>query len=132
MKTKMYNDIDMKPKTKLLVYLHIFLMVYSTGGIFSKLAAGERFLSKPFLIFYACEIAILMGYAIGWQQFVKRLPLSLVYANKAVTVVWGGIWGVMLFKEELNVGKAIGLTLVIVGVALYGIGDAKGEVGNAG
>lgn len=115
----------MKPKLKLYLALHLFLMIYSTGAIFSKLAAGEEFLSLPFLVFYGLEILILAFYAIGWQQFVKRMPLSVAYANKAVTVVWGCIWGMLIFHEHLTPGKAAGILLVLGGVVLYGIADGK-------
>jgi len=114
-------------KTKLFLSLHLFLMIYSTGGILSKLAAGQAFLSLPFILFYGLEILILAFYAIGWQQFIKRMPLSVAYANKAVTVVWGCIWGVVIFREQLSVGKLVGGLLVLCGVALYGFADCRAQ-----
>ena len=115
----------MKNKSKLYLSLHLFLMLYSTGGILSKLAAGQAFLSPMFILLYGLEIVILAFYAIGWQQFIKRMPLSVAYANKAVTVVWGCIWGVLIFREHLTIGKVIGGLLVLCGVALYGYADGK-------
>ena len=119
----------MKAKTKLYLALHLFLMLYSTGGIVSKLAAGQAFLSVPFITFYALEILILAVYALGWQQFVKRMPLSVAYANKAVTVIWGSLWGVLVFHEHLTPGKIIGGLLVLCGVALYGYADGRSNMG---
>lgn len=113
----------MNKRAKLYLSLHLFLMLYSTGGIISKLAAGHAFLSLPFILLYGVEILILAFYAIGWQQFIKRMPLSVAYANKAVTVVWGCVWGVLVFHEHLSVGKVIGGLLVLCGVALYGYAD---------
>jgi len=115
----------MKSKAKLFLALHIFLMLYSTGGIISKLAAGKEFLSAPFIALYALEILILGFYAIGWQQFIKRMPLSAAYANKAVTVVWGCVWAVLVFHEQLTPGKLCGAVLVLIGVALYGYADGR-------
>ena len=77
------------------------------------------------MLLYGAEILILAFYAIGWQQFIKRMPLSAAYANKAVTVVWGCIWGVVFFQEQLSVGKIIGAVLVLAGIALYGYADGK-------
>lgn len=105
--------------------LHLFLMVYSTGGIVSKLAAGHPFMSPAFIALYSIEILILGFYAIGWQQFIKRMPISVAYANKAVTVVWGCVWGVLIFHEHLTAGKIVGAALVLAGVALYGYSDGK-------
>ncbi len=115
----------MASNVKTSIALHLFLMVYSVGGIVSKLAAGKEFLSLPFLFLYGAEILILAFYAFGWQQFIKRMPLSVAYANKAVTVIWGCLWGVLFFNEHLSAGKVIGALLVLIGVALYGCADGK-------
>ena len=117
--------ITMKQSTKLYIALHLFLMFYSVSGVVSKLAAGKPFLSPAFIALYGIEILILGVYAIGWQQFIKRMPLSVAYANKAVTVVWGCVWGVLIFREQLTPGKIIGALLVLCGVALYGWADGK-------
>ena len=101
-------------------------MLYSTGGVISKLAGSHPFLSLPFILLYGLEVLILAFYAIGWQQFIKRMQLSVAYANKAVTVVWGCVWGVVIFREQLSIGKIIGGLLVLCGVALYGYADGQG------
>jgi len=114
-----------KTRAKTYIALHLFLMVYSISGVISKLAAGQPFLSPAFILLYALEILILAFYAIGWQQFIKRMPLSVAYANKAVTVVWGCIWGVLIFQEHLSVGKVVGGLMVLCGIALYGYADGQ-------
>lgn len=115
----------MKSDIKLYIALHLFLMAYSTGGVVSKLAAGQPFLSVSFVLLYGLELLILAFYAVGWQQFIKRMPLSAAYANKAVTVVWGCVWGVLIFREHLTIGKALGAALVLFGIALYGYADGE-------
>ena len=42
----------MKDKIKPFIELHILLLVYSLGGIFSKLAGQSDFLSLRFMLFY--------------------------------------------------------------------------------
>ena len=105
--------------------LHIFLMLYSTGGIISKFASRHEFLSLTFVLLYGLEILILAFYAVGWQQFIKRMPLSVAYANKAVTVIWGCVWGVIIFHEGLSLGKVLGGLMVLAGVILYGLEDGR-------
>ncbi len=112
---------------KLILALHLFLMIYSISGVVSKFAAGQAFMSPSFILLYGIEVLLLAFYAIGWQQFVKRMPLSLAYANKAVTVVWGCVWAVLIFHERLTLGKVVGAALVLVGVALYGYADGKAD-----
>lgn len=117
-------------KTKTLILLHAMLMIYSTSGILSKLAAGEPFLSFRFCLYYGGVIALLGIYAIGWQQIIKRLPLTTAFANKAVTVVWGIVWGAVFFYEAVTVGKVVGALLVVAGVALFATADTDKEHSN--
>lgn len=72
-----------------------------------------------FIIFYGGMILLLGIYAIFWQQIIKRLPLTLAFANKAVTVIWGMVWGVLIFHEHLSVGKFVGAAVIIAGIVLY-------------
>ena len=113
----------MKAKTYFL--LHILLMFYSSVAILGKLASRYEFLSIQFLALYGAEIAVLGIYAICWQQVIKRMPLSAAYANRAVMVIWGCIWGVLIFKEQLTAGKVLGGILVLAGVVLYGIAEGR-------
>ena len=110
-----------KSKLKVLFALHLMLMIYSMSGICSKMASQQDFLSFKFCLFYAIIIFLLGFYAIGWQQIIKRLPLTTAF------VVWGIIWGAVFFHESITVGKVIGAALVIVGVVIYARAD-EGEV----
>lgn len=117
------DNLMQRSNTKWIIITHILLLCYSTEGIFSKLAAREAFLSIQFIVLYGIVLLILAVYALGWQQIIKHLPLTSAYANKAVTVVWGIIWGVLVFHEQVTAGKIIGAVLVILGVALYAEAD---------
>jgi len=112
-------------KFSMFLPLHLLLMVYSTSGIFSKTAATAPFLSLKFCLCYGAIIGLLGIYAIGWQQIIKRMPLTTAFANKAVTVVWGIVWGVLFFKEQITIGKVIGAALVILGVVLFAGADEE-------
>lgn len=105
--------------------LHVLLLVYSVSIVFSKLASGYSFLSAGFILCYGLMLLLLGVYAVFWQQIIKRLPLMTAYANKAVTVVWGIVWGAAVFHEEITWGKAFGAVLVIAGVILNVSGDDK-------
>lgn len=114
-------------KIRILVALNVLLMVYSMSGILSKLAAGVDFLSWQFVGLYAGIIAILGIYAIGWQQILSRMALTSAFANKAVTIVWGIIWGFLFFQEQITLGKVIGGALIIAGVVLFDTADGDDE-----
>ena len=106
-------------KRGILLALHGLLLIYSFSGVFSKLAAGSRFPGIRFCIYYGAVLLILFLYAIGWQQIIKRMSLSAAFANKAVTTVWGTVWGILLFREKLTPGKVIGILLIIGGIVLF-------------
>lgn len=112
-----------KQKLKIIFFLHMMLMIYSMSGICSKKAAGVPFLSVQFCFYYGMIIFLLGFYAVGWQQIIKRLPLTTAFANKAITVVWGIIWGVIFFNEAITIGKIVGAVFVIAGVVIYAYAD---------
>ena len=117
--------IRSKHINKALIVLHIVLVVYSFLGIASKLAAGEDFLSAKFIMYYAVVIFNLGVYAIVWQQLLKHLPLVTAYANKAVTVIWGIVFGYIFFGEAITVQKIIGSIVIIAGIYLVVTADKE-------
>lgn len=104
--------------------LHLMLVLFSFNAVLSKLAAQYPFPSFKFILFYGCSMLALGAYAIGWQQVIKHLPLTTAYANRSVTVVWGIVWGVLLFHEQLNAPKVVGALVVLTGVVLFAWADS--------
>ena len=98
--------------------LQLMILLNSLGGICSKLAGREVFLSARFILLYGGLLMILFVYAIGWQQIIKRMPLTTAYANKAVGIFWTILWGVMLFNEKLTFRMIIGVFVVLCGVMI--------------
>lgn len=115
----------MKAKIKRYVFLHMLLFVFSMSSVCSKLAAGEAFMSFRFMVLYGAVIALLGIYAVFWQQIIKNMPLTAAYANRAVTVFWGMVWGLLIFREKITPGKAAGALLVIAGIILFAISDRE-------
>lgn len=96
--------------------LHIELLLFSLGGICSKFASQHEFLSFWFIFFYGLVILNLGVYAIVWQQIIKKLPLNTAYSNKAITIVWGILWGFVFFQEQIKWNMLLGAAIVILGV----------------
>ena len=115
-------------EAKALVALHVLLAVYSLSSVCAKLAYGFEFMSFGFIGCYAGMIALLGVYAVGWQQIIKRLPLTYAYANKAVTVLWGIVWGVLLFHEQVSAPKLLGAAVVLAGVVLFSLAEKDDAV----
>ena len=114
-----------KKKNKLIYFvaLHVMLLVFSLGSVCSKIAAGKEVLSPGFCFFYGLLIFILFVYAIVWQQILKGLNIVTAYANKAITVIWGLIWGNLIFNETITIKNLIGAAIIILGVYLVVSGD---------
>ena len=53
-----------------------------------------------------------------WQQILKKLPLITAYANKAIIIIWGLVFGMLFFKETITVQKIIGAVIIMAGVVM--------------
>lgn len=112
----MINKETKTEKIKYFIILHIELFVFSLGGICSKLAVQNQFLSFWWIFWYGLVILNLGVYAIVWQQIIKHLPLTTAYANKAVGILWGILWGIVIFGEQIKWNMIVGAIIVIIGV----------------
>ena len=112
---------------KYIVVLHLILAVYSLTGVASKFAAGEELLSMKFILLYGIVLFGLFLYAVAWQQIIKHMPLITAYANKGVTVIWGIVWGSLIFSERITVKHLIGACIIIAGIVLIVTADAREE-----
>lgn len=118
-----------KSKSKIgsMICLHITFFIYSLASVFSKKAGSQDMFSLEFICFYGMVLFILMLYALLWQQNLKRLPLVTAYANKAVTVIWGLIWGILLWDEKVSLNNVIGALIIMAGVVVIAA-EEKEEV----
>ena len=108
----------MKKKVQSYIALHSLLLIFSLSGFFSKKASLEEPFSSRFLFYYFIVLAIMAIYAIGWQQVIKKIPLTTAYANKAVCTIWGMIWGSCFFNETVSLKRLIGAAVVIIGIVV--------------
>ena len=114
-----------KVDKRVFLALHLLLFLFACTAVLSKLAAQEEFLSLRFFLFFGGEFLLLGIYAVGWQQILKRLPLTLAYTNKAVTLVWSLLFGVLLFHERVGIKQILGCALVVAGVVLFVRADVE-------
>ncbi len=112
------------------IVLHAMLAVYALSSVCAKMAGQEEPLSFKFCMYYGILLLLLGLYAIGWQQIIKRMPLTAAYANKAVGVIWACIYGVIFFGEKITPGKIISALLTIAGVVLFAFADSNERGGD--
>lgn len=114
----MRNDHDSKKSTYLL--LHISLLFSSLSGVCSKLASGyaDHIFPLQFIFWFGLVFVIMFGYAVIWQQILKRMPLTVAYANRPVTLIWGIIWGALIFGEKITWNMIAGAVVIFAGICL--------------
>ena len=98
--------------------LQVIVAIYTLSGVLSKFAAAQEFMSWPFILLYGGEVAILGIYALLWQQIIKRMDLSIAYANRAIALLWSMLWAVLFFRESISIQNIAGVLIVIAGTII--------------
>jgi len=96
-------------------------IIYSFCLVLASWAGHFEITSISALWRYFVSFFLLGVYAIVWQQILKRVPLTVAYAARAVTVLLGMLWGAFFFAETINLQMTIGAALIISGVVLVAI-----------
>ena len=79
-------------------------------------------LTNPLLLSGYClygVFAALLVYAL------RHGELSILYPVIALTYVWVSILSVVIFHESMNTMKALGIVVIVIGVAVLGRGGSK-------
>lgn len=105
---------------KLLVFLvmNIAFFLYSLSSVCSKSTSLVKSFSLTYIVLYGMVLVLLFVYAFLWQKVLKYMPLSIAYANKAVVVIWGILWGIIFFKEKIRITGIVGVVLIIAGILI--------------
>jgi drug/metabolite transporter (DMT)-like permease len=75
------------------------------------------------LVFFGLSILTLGIFSIAWQRLLNKFDLSKVYFFKATTIIWGMIFGILLFNEEVTINMIIGVVVTTLGVATILTGE---------
>ncbi|MDD4690575.1 MAG: EamA family transporter [Eubacteriales bacterium] len=110
--------MNKKASIKNLTLLNISFLIYSFAGVLSKKASSYEYFSFDFIKYFMCAVFIIILYSIIWQLSLQRIPLSIAYSNKATTMIWGLIWSILIFHEDLRAGIIVGGCLIIAGILL--------------
>ena len=112
-----------KIEKKYYLLLHGGFLLFSFSAVFLKAASGYDSFSIPFLFLWGLALFVLFLYAILWQVILQKFPLSTAFANRGIVVVWGILWGMIIFREEITVGKVIAAVLIVTGIVILGKGN---------
>ena len=110
------KGLEKKTTWKVILCLHLILFLYSLESVCSKMAAAQEMFSFKFFLFYGLVLFFLFFYALAWQRILKYMPLTVAYANKGITIIWGMIWGAVLFNEAITLKTIIGGAIILAGI----------------
>lgn len=95
--------------------LFVAFLIYSFATVFAKYAAlsdgGFRF-----WLFLGLEILTLGVYALLWQQALRYTSLIAAMAMKGVVVIFGLVWSVLFFGEDITRNNIIGALIIVAGI----------------
>ena len=100
------------------LFMHTAFLVYCIYPLLGKFATRYELLSLPFIALYCVVFGVLFVYAILWQQVLKKIPLTTAIANKSITIVWGMIFGLLIFREQVSLKMIIGAVLILSGILI--------------
>lgn len=103
-------------KLREIILLQAAFLIYSIGSLFSKMSLSEPISATRVLVFYGLSLFFVMLFALIWQQLIKDIPLTIAYANKGITVLWGMLFGSIFFQEAITFGMVVGLAFVVTGI----------------
>ena len=111
------SKYDNKKRKKLIsiIVLQVAVIIHALSGVFSKMASGHEFLTWEFILPYGLSLFCMLLFAVLWQYSLKRISLINAFLSKAMGTIWMALFGFILFKEAITIGRIIGLLLVIVG-----------------
>ena len=108
-----------------IVLLQGNVLIFALSSLMMKLAGGYPFLSWGFILCYGGGILLLGIYAIFWQQFLKRMPLSVAYANRAMSMLWTMVLGALFFQETIRWNMILGAVIIGTGILIMVNADEK-------
>lgn len=114
-----------KASLKLILLLQACVLLFSVSSVLMKFASGYTPLTWPWLGLYAGALFIITAYAFAWQQFLKRIPLTTAYANRAMTMFWSMLFGVLIFGEQISWNMLAGVAVIVAGIYLVVTGDEQ-------
>ena len=96
--------------------MHFAFLVYCAYMLIGKTASKYPRISFLFIALYCVVFALLFVYALLWQQVLKKIPLTVAIANKSITIVWGMIFGLLIFKEAISFKMILGAIFILIGI----------------
>jgi multidrug transporter EmrE-like cation transporter len=103
-------------------------VIGSLGAVGLKAGAGRLKFTLLALLSNWQLIGGVFAYLASSVLFVKGMKhgeLSVLYPLVAMGQIWTLLWGRVFFREPITRYKVIAVALILIGVALIGVGNAQ-------
>lgn len=117
--------MNSKPSIGSILLLIFAFFVYSSSGVFTKLASRVDFLSYKYLLYFSAVIVLLGIYAILWQIVLKNVPLTKAFLFKSMTVMFALLFAHFIFEEVITWQNLFGASFIISGIILNALNTSK-------
>lgn len=101
-----------------LLLLIVAFLIYSTTGVFSKMASMHEMLSLSYIQYFSLVILAMGLYAILWQFILKKVDLAKAFLFKSLTVVFSLFFAWSIFDEIITIKNLIGCAFIVSGIVL--------------
>jgi len=97
----------------------------SFGAVFLKAGSGKLHLGLRYLFLnyrLTAGVALFLGSSYFFVLGVRHGELSVLYPMVSLGYVWTLIWSRLFFGEPITRNKLAGLSLILLGILLVGLG----------
>ena len=98
------------------ILLYTAFLIYSVSFVCIKTASIYKLFSFKSLFFYFLSFLTLGAFAIIWQKVLKRFPLNYAFIHRPIVMVFGMIWGFIIFQERIKWNMILGCIIIFLGV----------------
>ena len=106
--------------------LLIAFLVYSTTGVFSKMASKKAFMSISYMSLLAFVVISMGVYAVLWQIILKKVALNQAFLFKSMTVLFSLLFASIIFNEDITKSNIIGSSFIIAGIVVNALKTSEG------
>lgn len=108
-----------------LLLLIVAFLIYSTTGIFTKMASMQEMLSVPYIQYFSLVVLAIGLYAILWQLILKKVDLAKAFLFKSLTVVFALFFAWSIFGEVITCKNILGCVFIVFGIMLNSFWQAE-------
>lgn len=96
-------------------------LLYSSSGIFTKMASQQELFSLAYFSCFAGAIVILAIFAVLWQKILEIMPLNKAFLCKSMCVIITMFYAYLIFDETISLSNCVGALVIIGGLMVLSI-----------